>query len=403
MQLEWPSTLDIPDLIADGWSPEPFDEFVLKIHGRCDLACDYCYMFESKDTGWRQQPLKMSAEILEQVADRIAEHIAQHSLTRVRVILHGGEPLLVGPERLTHLVTTLRARIPAECSVRIIMQTNGTRLTAAYLALLDNLQVQVGVSLDGAEQDNDRHRRHRGGLGSYALVTENLRQLAQGPYRHLFRGLLCVIDLAADPLVTYDALREFEPPAIDFILPHGNWASPPPGITPHASATPYADWLTTVFDRWYSAKEQEVSIRLFEQLISGLFGGPVRFEGLGLAPSRIVVIETDGSIGLSDFLRSVGDGAAGTGLHVRTNSLADALTLPSLVAQQVGLAGLCDQCRACPVRRVCGAGHYAHRYQPGSGYLNPSVYCQDLAALIQAISQRLSSDLARLRAACSSR
>jgi uncharacterized protein len=48
-ELEWPLTLDVPALMATGWKPIPFREFVIKIHSRCDLSCDYCYMYEMVD------------------------------------------------------------------------------------------------------------------------------------------------------------------------------------------------------------------------------------------------------------------------------------------------------------------------------------------------------------------
>ena len=41
--------LDGEATMADGWRPVPLYEFIIKIHGRCDLACDYCYMFEMAD------------------------------------------------------------------------------------------------------------------------------------------------------------------------------------------------------------------------------------------------------------------------------------------------------------------------------------------------------------------
>jgi uncharacterized protein len=34
---------------ATGWRPVPFREFIVKVHSRCDLACDYCYMYEMAD------------------------------------------------------------------------------------------------------------------------------------------------------------------------------------------------------------------------------------------------------------------------------------------------------------------------------------------------------------------
>ncbi|MFM9559368.1 FxsB family radical SAM/SPASM domain protein, partial [Streptomyces caniscabiei] len=51
-------------------------------------------------------------------------------------------------------------------------------------------------------------------------------------------------------------------------------------------------------------------------------------------------------------------------------------------------------CRACPLVRICGGGHYAHRYRPGSGFRNPSVYCADLDVLIRHIARRLEGVLA---------
>ena len=39
----------------------------------------------------------MASSTVAAAADRIAEHAAQHGLAAVRVVLHGGEPLLLGP------------------------------------------------------------------------------------------------------------------------------------------------------------------------------------------------------------------------------------------------------------------------------------------------------------------
>jgi uncharacterized protein len=274
-------------------------------------------------------------------------------------------------------------------------------LTEANLSLLDELRIQVGVSLDGAQADHDRNRPRPGNKGSYAAISRGLEKLADEPYRQIFRGLVCVVDLASDPIETYRALLKFEPPAIDFILPHGNWANQPPGLTPGRKATPYADWLIRIFDAWYSAPEQEVSVRIFEQIIDGLLGRGVKVEGLGLGPNRIVVIDTDGSIDQSDFLRVAYDGAGRTDLHVSRDTLDSALLTPGFAARQLGSAALCGQCRSCPIVHVCGGGHYAHRYLTGSGFRNPSVYCADLTKLIGVIRKRVASDISRIRTACS--
>jgi uncharacterized protein len=249
------------------------------------------------------------------------------------------------------------------------------------------------VSLDGAADAQDRHRRFAGGRGSHAAVTAGLRQLAGERYRHLFSGLLCVIDLENDPLDTYAALLQFEPPSVDFLLPHGSWASPPPGRITGSPDTPYADWLIAIFDRWY--REPRTAVRLFTEVMRLLLGGTSEVEAVGLAPVSLLVIETDGAIEQVDTLKSAFHGAPQTGLHVARDSFDAALLLPEVAARQAGHRALSVKCQECAIRRVCGGGLYAHRYSPGTGFANPSVYCPDLMRLIKHIRQTMESDIAQ--------
>jgi uncharacterized protein len=190
---------------------------------------------------------------------------------------------------------------------------------------------------------------------------------------------------------TYAALADFEPPRIDFLLPHGTWAQPPPGRVPDSSLTPYADWLIAVFDHWYP--RPRTRIRLFEEIMHLILGGTSNSEMVGLAPARMVVIETDGSVEQEDTLKITFDGAPGTGLHVARDPLDAALLLPQIAARQIGARALSAQCGSCAIQRVCGGGLYSHRYREGTGFANPSVYCPDLMGLIGHISGQLAADL----------
>jgi uncharacterized protein len=407
--LEWPAGLDVTALRLTGWRPTPFREFVLKIHGRCDLACDYCYMYEMADRSWRHRPRAMPRDVLAATAGRIAEHAARHELSTVTVGLHGGEPLLAGTSLIEDAVRTLRriVRGRAGAHVDVRMQTNGVGLGAEQLRLCDDLGIRIGVSLDGGRTAHDRHRRRRDGRGSHTAVRAALARLASPAFRHLFSGLLCTIDLRNDPVETYEALLEHRPPAIGLLLPHGNWDAPPPGLRGatggagsgddrYGGPTPYADWLTAVFDRWYGASPAETRVRLFDEIIHLLLGGSASVEAVGLSPVGFVVVETDGSIEQGDSLKSAYEGAPATGLHVSRDPFDAALRLPSIAARQIGAAALAPACRRCPVHRVCGGGLYAHRHRAGSGFANPSVYCRDLFALIWHIRDRLMTDLAAL-------
>jgi uncharacterized protein len=388
---EWPATLDVAGLLADGWTPVPFREFIVKIHSRCDLACDYCYMYEMADQSWRDRPRRMSDETAELTAARIGEHVRAHRLPRIGLVLHGGEPLLAGRDLISRLVTAVRRSAGDGVQVDVSVQTNAVGLDDSYLRFFTEFGIEVGVSLDGTAEDHDRHRRFAGGRGSHPAVSAGLMRLTAPPYRHLFSGLLCTIDLRSDPIVSYRALAQFEPPKIDFLLPHGTWETPPPGRVPGAPETPYADWLIKIFDHWYRAPEPRV--RMFEEIMHLVLGGESEAEMVGLSPSRLVVIETDGAIEQADALKAVYHGAPSTGLHVARDDLDAALLLPGVAARQLGVVGLATECQACAIRQVCGGGLYAHRYRAGTGFANPSVYCPDLLRLIGHIHGTMRADL----------
>jgi len=390
---EWPASLDVSSLSGTGWRPLPFREFIVKVHSRCDLSCDYCYMYEMADQSWRGQPRGMSAETAELTARRIGEHAVAHRLPRVTLILHGGEPLLAGRPLLSRLVTATRAAAGPMTSVDAVVQTNGVGLSDAYLRFFAELGVRIGVSLDGDADGHDRHRRFASGRGSYQAVAAALRRLQRFP--DLYSGLLCAVDLRNDPVRTYLALTDFTPPRIDFLLPHGTWSAPPPGRVQDPGSTPYADWLIEIFDHWY--RKPQTRIRLFEEIMQLLLGGASDSEIVGLAPAQMVVIETDGSVEQEDTLKIAYPGATATGLHVARDPLDTALRLPQIAARQIGVRALSAQCQACPVHTICGGGLYSHRYREGTGFANPSVYCPDLMALISHIRDQLRADLTESR------
>ena len=388
MRAEQPAALT---LASTNGQSLPFREFVLKIHSRCDLTCDYCYLYAMADHSWRSQPRRMSSAVARQAAIRIGEHARQHHLDEITVILHGGEPLLAGPELISEVVGRVRDATGPGITVRCHVQTNGVRLDEAFLALFSRLGIGVGVSLDGDQAAQDRHRKFANGRGSHTAVSAGLALLSSPRYRRLFDGLLSVVDLGNDPLATYEALLAYDPPKIDFLLPHGTWDAPPPGRTADPALTPYADWLIPIFDTWY--RKPRTHVRFFAEIVRSLLGDASAAESVGLAPMSFVVVETNGAVEQVDTLKATYHGASYTGLHVLRDSFDAALLRPEIAIRQMGLQGLCAECQECRIRLVCGGGLYAHRYRHGSGFTNPSVYCPDLMRLIDHIRQTVEADI----------
>jgi uncharacterized protein len=366
-----------------GDPPVPLSQFVLKVHSRCDLACDHCYVYEAADQSWRGRPMVLPGEVAAQAARRIAEHARAHSLSTVQVVLHGGEPLLAGRARLERIIGTLRAATHGICHLDLRIHTNGVLLSEAFCELFARHQVKVGISIDGDRAANDRHRRYADGRSSYDKVIAAIGLLRTPEFRDLYAGLLCTIDIANDPLAVYDALVALEPPRIDFLLPHATWDVPPARNAPHD--TEYADWLIAIYDRW-TAQGRPVQIRTFDSILSTLAGGTSFTEALGLEPVSLAVIETDGSYEQVDSLKAAFDGAPATGTNVFDHDLDVVARHPGIQARQQGIAGLCETCRQCPVVTTCGGGLYTHRYRTGNDFDNPSVFCADLLKLITRIS-----------------
>jgi uncharacterized protein len=359
----------------------------VKVHGRCNLACTYCYLYEGPDHTWRTRPAAAPAEVLERTADRIARHARAHALTTVSLVLHGGEPLLAGADTLARFTDDVRARVPADCTVQATVQTNATLLTHARMTVLARHGIRVGISLDGGRATHNARRVDHAGRPSWPAAERGARLVAEH-FPGSYAGLLLVVDPTSDPVDTYESLLALGPPALDLLLPHGNWSAPPP----HWGDARHGEWLCRVFDRWWSAGRRETRVRLFEECLALLLGLPAATESLGLQPFDAVVVETDGSIEQVDSLKSAYEGAAETGLDVFRHDFDQALRHPGVAARQAGLAGLADRCRACPLVTVCGGGHYAHRYRAGGGFRNPSVYCADLQRFIQHVAGRLAGD-----------
>ena len=146
----WPYVeLDTRALRDGGWRPTPVRELVLKVHQRCNLACDYCYVYTHADQSWRDRPDVMPDDVWRAVLDRLGRHVRTHAMPSVRAVLHGGEPLLLGPTRIGQLAADLRGAVPSDCRLDIGLQTNGVLLNEAMAEVLREHGITVGVSVDG--------------------------------------------------------------------------------------------------------------------------------------------------------------------------------------------------------------------------------------------------------------
>jgi uncharacterized protein len=143
--------------------------FVLKISKFCNLRCTYCYEYEH--LGDKQ---RMPLEGLDFFLRHASTYLRKNVRRTVHFVLHGGEPSLLPPAYLRSFAQ-LQSHHLRDRGVRYrtALQTNLLRYNDAWVDLLEELGIALGVSIDvfGAERVN--------GLGedSQQRVLHNLQRL----------------------------------------------------------------------------------------------------------------------------------------------------------------------------------------------------------------------------------
>jgi len=369
----------------------PFHSYLWKIASRCNLACSYCYIYNSADTTWQNQPHLMSEATARRIATRMRDHLQAHGKDDLVLTLHGGEPLLGGLPHLKMLLGVVDEELLSHgLKVTLSMQSNLTLLTEEIADLLLSYNVRIGTSLDGPPSWNDVHRVDHVGRPTSAATERGLSILTALKYRSILSGILCVIDVDAPAKDVLKYLLSFKAPSIDFLFPLNNYDSLPKAKTFQQDASPYGDWLIEVFDEWWSLGAPR-DVRIFNSILALACGMSSEVESLGIGVIDLVVIETDGSMEGLDSLKSTFHGAPQLMLNVFSHSFDNAAQHPKVRFRQQGASQLSTVCRACSLMSICGGGYLPHRYSAERGFDNPSVYCHDLAKLIQHIYAALTN------------
>jgi uncharacterized protein len=358
---------------------------IIKIASRCNLNCSYCYVYNQADSTWQERPPVMSRETYTATVGRIRRHCLFSGQQSVHIAFHGGEPTLVGAERFGWMCGHAREQLDGVADVRFSIQTNGTRLTPHWLAVLVEHGVEIGVSLDGPADVNDMYRVDHRGRGSHGAVVRGIERLNEAgvPFQ-----ILSVVQPGADPLRVHQHYLDLRCRSICYLLPactHNTIGS----VRERFGPTPCADFLIPIFDQWWLHSSIDVSIREFWNLGRVIMGGTSRSEMIGNPPMHFVCVETDGAIQGLDKLRSCEDGLAGTALSVYDADFQEIARMSPFHARVMEGLPLPSGCHGCPERETCAGGHLPNRYSRERAFDNPSVWCADLLALFAHIRARM--------------
>lgn len=143
---------------------------ILKATNACNLRCSYCSL------GEKSEPAALSEDAMERALGWFCGYARERGERKLSVILHGGEPMLIPAERYDRVLERTVGR-HGDMEIAFKIQTNGTVLSDAYLALFRKYAFRIGVSLDGLRHIHDGQRRDASGGATYDRVAANIRRL----------------------------------------------------------------------------------------------------------------------------------------------------------------------------------------------------------------------------------
>ena len=410
---------------SESFSEQPFAEFVTKTANGCNMqplhqserdplalvqpGCDHCYMY-THSTAWQEEPAYMGSAVLEQTAFRIGEHAEAHRLAHVRVIAHGGEPLLAltkDPDYYSRYAETMHRHIdPTGAKVHLYMQTNGLLLNERrgpeIIKQLKEASFNIGLSIDGNQAANDLHRRDKAGRSTHSRAVTAARLLTENEADW---GVLGVIDPRNNPEETVEYLASLKPRVINLFPMHAHNSEPP---VEHAGAIPLGEWQKRALDYYIDwAKNHPgtdappFEMPIYDNYLRMAFGAPSLNDTAGARITQELFITPSGKWERLDTLKSADDGAVFTGLNIFEHSLDDVRRDPGIVARRMGLSALSPLCQGCEVLNLCFGGHYPNRYKrpeepltPQSSveafveaFRNPSGHCQSHKVFLRHVNE----------------
>lgn len=361
--------------------------FFLRISARCNLDCDYCYVFKHRDSAWKNYPSVMTDDTITKFCSRLKEYLTNHkSIEDINIVFHGGEPLVFGTNHLLKTIDTIDSEIGDQACMHYSLQTNGTLLTEEFVSECSKRDIGISISIDGMKSVHDKHRKYKNGIGSYDDVLRGMKFLKK--YPNIFEGVIGVIDPAFDPDDILSFFESYSIENVDLLLPDSTYLDLPIGREQNPNL--YRDWLISAFDSWFF-RHQSLNFRTFEFLLRGLFGDNAELDAFGLGSLDYLTIETDGTYHTSDILKVAYENASYLGMNLTNNTIDEALASEKVKEYNrlLSFESLPEKCKVCKYSDLCGGGSLPHRYSPENLFDNPTIYCNEMYALIEHASNVL--------------
>lgn len=369
---------------------------ILKVASRCNLNCTYCYMYNLVDQSYKLQPKTVAYLTIDNTFKWIQTHCRNHKLKSFHLILHGGEPLLAGKEKIRYIGMKAR-RVKEQDNIRVSLSllTNSILLDKEWLDIFNKHDIGFSISIDGPIAYHDRFRLNRNKEGSHGVVEKWIKYLISHPSKcpTFGKSALTVIHPDMDGKVLIRYFYALGLKKIDFLLPdqnhnYGSIDYPKPDGTGL-----YSKVLTNAYREWRMIDDPSFKVRKFDLLILSLLGVPVSLDSIGNGPIKVFTIETNGEIEAVDSMKVCGDHFTKSGININDPDYVNVEHIPLI---KLGIEKdnyVHADCMQCTYYKMCGGGYLPHRFHNGN--FTKTVYCADMLALCELIHEDVNTTLDR--------
>ena len=358
---------------------------IVKFASPCNLNCTYCYEYNTGDDSWKRKPKFFSSENAKYLNERIRENLNIAPISKLNLICHGGEPLLLGAEKLDVVLSTIKEGI--EEKINFGMQTNAVLVNTDIIGVLKKHNVKCGVSIDGNSNHN-KSRVFHNGKPTYDDTINGYKKLYEND---LVAGILCVVDFETSPEEVLDSLCILNPRQLDLLQPFFNHDHP---LGSDKLGILFYNWFAKAFEYYMSKPEwHHIQVRIFEAALYSTLSGKSNSDWFGGPHGNYLVIETDGNYDVLDHLKSIGSlgkQISNLTMNLNANSLLESNDKIHSIYQNNNIKSPPDPCQNCEIKNQCGGGYYPTRFSSKNNSLNnSSVYCTGLLPFFKHLNSKI--------------
>ncbi len=383
-------------------------EVILKTVETCNINCSYCYFYVDTSVSERQitkfNKKIISIDVIEQLVLFLRNGVKKMKIDLMRIVFHGGEPLLQNKSDFDHMCSTLVNGLSEHVNLEFGIQTNGICIHYAWLELFSKYNISPGISLDGPAKYNDMQRIDFSGRGTHERVVKGIRKTQEfvnsGRIKRL--STISVIDARYSAKEVFDHFaRELEIKGMSFLLPDYNYDTFPA----HQEQTglnieDYGNFLCELFESWINYDDDSIDIVLFRQIVMLMMGGKtVLMADTGPVSScddgdslPILTVYHDGRISPDDTYLTTDKN-----INSKNKTLSNSTFEEFTESDQVKILkeirrNTPTACLNCSWLKICNGGASVNRYSSERGFDNPSIYCSALQMLYKHIENKLLID-----------